>query len=118
MKQFGLALAVALPFSAAGTSASGATMMLDREVGSLVDPTATPLDWTNIGVSEVAGLEPIDMEAFAFTDRNDDFSDPSNGAKFKPASPSAEPASWATMLSGFGLLGAMLRAQRRRYGFA
>ena len=118
MKQFGLALAVALRFFAAGTSASGATLLLDSDVGPLVDSTATLPGWTNSGAPEVGALEPIDMEASAFSDRNDDFSDPLNGAKFEPASPSAEPVSWATMLSGFGLLGAMLRAQRRGYGFA
>jgi len=36
-----------------------------------------------------------------------------DGVSFAAASPAPEPASWAMMLGGFGLLGASLRAQRR-----
>ena len=118
MKQFGLALAVALRFSAAGTSASGTTLLLDSDIGSSADPTAMPPGWTNLTASGDAAAGTINIQASVFIDRDEDFSDPLDGAKFESASPSAEPASWAMMLSGFSLLGALLRAQRRGYGFA
>lgn len=119
MKRFGLALAVVLRLSAGSSSAAGATLLDegDREVPD--HRAATPPGWINIRPSDAPSPERIDIRFIGTADQAGDFAIPSvTGPRFESASPSPEPATWATTLAGFALLGAMLRAQRQARGFA
>jgi hypothetical protein len=118
MKRFGLALAVILRFSAGSSPATGATLLDegDREIPDT--RAATPAGWIDIAPSDARSPERIDIRFIGTAGQAGDFVAPITGPRFESASPSPEPATWATTLAGFALLGAMLRAQRQARGFA
>jgi hypothetical protein len=86
MKQLGLVLASVL--SAVSSAASAANLLVNGDLETSSDPTATPPGWTNIGLSD--GAIPYSIGPLPAFDGN-----------------------YFYHLGGFGLQDAVLRTQRR-----
>ena len=73
------------------------------------------------GATNVFNAQPGETLVFTFGAGFNSFDTPQNVyAKFSAANPSAvpEPSTWAMLVFGFGLVGAMLRGRRNRQAFA